>query len=126
MVEYCENENNFNNHKKFIKLNKYLFSITIIFLFFSAWITSMFGVDSIIGSFIFGIIIPRNSKLFKLCLEKIEEIVMTLFLPLYFASSGLKTDFTVINSWEAFGIVLLVCFTASFGFYLFVFIFFKI
>jgi Kef-type K+ transport system membrane component KefB len=115
IVTYIETEENFSSKQQYLNVNKYLFTVTIIFLFFSAWITSSFGVDSIIGSFIFGIIVPRNTKLFDNCIEKIEDIVITLFLPLYFAASGLRTDFTVINSKAAFGIVVLVCVIASIG-----------
>ena len=45
-------------------------------------------VDSIFGAFLFGLIMPRDSHLFKECNEKIEELVLSLTLPLYFALSG--------------------------------------
>lgn len=65
-----------------------LLSMTIILLFLSAWITSMIGLDPIIGSFMIGIIIPRDSHLYILCIHTFENFVHMLLLPIYFALSG--------------------------------------
>lgn len=58
---------------------------------------------------------PRDSHLFKECNEKIEELVLSLTLPLYFALSGLKTDVTEINTADQGAMVVLVCFIATIG-----------
>ena len=71
--------------------------------------------DSIFGAFLFGLIMPRGSHLFKECNEKIEELVLSLTLPLYFALSGLKTDVTQINTAAQGAMVVLVCFVATAG-----------
>ena len=63
----------------------------------------------------FGLIMPRDSHLFKECNEKIEELVLSLTLPLYFALSGLKTDVTEINTADQGAMVVLVCFIATIG-----------
>lgn len=92
-----------------------LFSLTLALLFLSAWITYMIGLDGIIGSFAFGLIVPRHSGLHRNCTVWLEELVLTLFLPLYFASSGLKTDLTTLHFYPDFLVLLLVCATASMG-----------
>lgn len=71
--------------------------------------------DSIFGAFLFGLIMPRESNLFKECNEKIEELVLSLTLPLYFALSGLKTDVTQINTAGQGAMVVLVCVIATLG-----------
>ena len=58
---------------------------------------------------------PRDSHLFKECNDKIEELVLSLTLPLYFALSGLKTDVTEINTADQGAMVVLVCFIATIG-----------
>jgi hypothetical protein len=58
---------------------------------------------------------PRDSNLFKECNEKIEELVLSLTLPLYFALSGLKTDVTQINTAGQGAMVVLVCVIATAG-----------
>ena len=58
---------------------------------------------------------PRDSHLFRECNDKIEELVLSLTLPLYFALSGLKTDVTQINTGAQGAMVVLVCFVATVG-----------
>lgn len=53
--------------------------------------------------------------MFKECNEKIEELVLTVTLPIYFALSGIKTDVTTISSKEEGAMVVLVCFVATVG-----------
>lgn len=72
-----------------------LMSFLIICMYASAWVTSMFGIEAIIGSFMFGLIVPRSSRIFHVCTERLEVFVHVIMLPLYFAQSGLSTDFTV-------------------------------
>lgn len=54
---------------------------TIIFLvLISAWITDRIGIHAIFGGFIVGLIIPQEIR--KGIVEKIEDLVTCLFLPL--------------------------------------------
>jgi Kef-type K+ transport system membrane component KefB len=92
-----------------------LFALTLILVFLSAWTTTLLGLDPIFGSFIFGLIIPRESQLFHDCNEYIEDLVLTFMLPLYFALSGLKTDVTQIHTGNEGAMVILVCFIATIG-----------
>ena len=57
----------------------------------------------------------RDSHLFVECNERIEEFVLTLLLPLYFALSGLKTDISQINTGAAGSMLILVVFVATAG-----------
>jgi hypothetical protein len=64
---------------------------------------------------LFGLAIPRGSKLYHECREYIEEFVLTFTLPLYFTLSGLKTDVATISSGAVGGLFFLVCFCATAG-----------
>ena len=103
--------------KHSVALNNSLFCLTLILVFLSAWTTELLGVHAIFGSFLFGLIVPRESHLFTVCNDKIEELILTLMLPLYFALSGLQTDVTTISSAAEGGMVVLVCFIATIGKY---------
>lgn len=72
-------------------------------------------MHSIFGAFLFGLIVPRDSRLFEQCENKIGDFVMTILLPLYFALSGLKTDVTQIQSGTDGAMVVLVCVVATVG-----------
>lgn len=109
IVQYVEKEDS----PKLFKGN--LFAGTVIVLFLCAWTTSLLGVHSIFGAFLFGLIIPRDSHLFHECNERIEDFVLTIMLPLYFALSGIKTDVTTINTTMAGGLCVLVTVAATLG-----------
>ena len=100
-----------------VALNNSLFCLTLIFVFLSSYTTAILGVHSIFGAFLFGLIMPRDSHLFTECNDKIEELILTLTLPLYFALSGLQTDVTQINTPAQGAMVVLVCFVATAGKY---------
>jgi Kef-type K+ transport system membrane component KefB len=107
-VRYLESFNS-----KIIRSNLFAFSLLITFI--CAWTTALLGLDVIFGAFIFGLAIPRDTLLFKDCNEFIEEFVLTITLPLYFALSGLKTDVSQISTGAEGAMVVLVCVIASFG-----------
>jgi len=92
-----------------------LMSFLIICMYASAWITSMFGIEAIIGSFMFGLIVPRSSRIFHVCTERLEVFVHVIMLPLYFAQSGLSTDFTVLHSYPDLPLTIAVIAVATFG-----------
>jgi len=96
-------------------MRNHMFAMTLILVFLSSWTTSLLGLDAIFGSFLFGLIIPRESKLFHDCNEWIEEYVLTFTLPLYFALSGLKTDVTQIKTGSEIAMAVLVIFVATIG-----------
>jgi Kef-type K+ transport system membrane component KefB len=48
-------------------------------------------------------------------IERIEDFVSALLLPLYFASSGLKTDVATIRNGRSWGLLVLVITTACAG-----------
>lgn len=92
----------------------YFFEIKII-IHLCGYYIALLGVHAIFGAFLFGLIVPRGSHLFKECNERIEEFVLNVTLPLYFALSGLKTDVTTIHTGDEGAITILVCFAATIG-----------
>lgn len=96
-------------------MHQNLFVLTLVILFMSAWTTALLGVHAIFGAFLFGLIVPRGSHLFKECNERMEELVLGFTLPLYFALSGLKTDVTTISTGKEGAICVLVCVCATAG-----------
>ncbi|KAF8018987.1 hypothetical protein BT93_H3768 [Corymbia citriodora subsp. variegata] len=80
----------------------------------SGFITDAIGTHSVFGAFVFGLIIP-NGPLGVTLIEKLEDFVSGLLLPLYFAISGLRTDLTKIAGAGSWGILLLVIFFSSAG-----------
>ncbi|KAL7111381.1 hypothetical protein ACP275_05G083300 [Erythranthe tilingii] len=76
----------------------------------SGFITDAIGTHSVFGAFIFGLVIP-SGPIGVTLIERLEDFVTGLLLPLFFAISGLKTDLTLINgvgTWAILGLVIVL------------------
>lgn len=93
------------------------FSVFAAFMlvFASAWFTEAVGVSAIFGGFMAGLIIPHEHGFAIKLTEKIEDVITILFLPLYFAFSGLNTRLDKLNSGIIAGMVFLTLATACTG-----------
>ncbi|QRW16338.1 potassium/sodium hyperpolarization-activated cyclic nucleotide-gated channel 4 [Rhizoctonia solani] len=93
----------------------FMMTVTMLLVFASAFFTDVIGVHAIFGAFIAGLVIPRDNGFSIALLEKIEDLVSILFLPLYFTLSGLKTDLGLLNDGTAWGYTFLVIVVAFLG-----------
>ncbi|GLZ78275.1 cation:proton antiporter [Actinorhabdospora filicis] len=71
--------------------------LAVIVLLLIAWFTSMIGLHAVIGAFALGVLMPRNERTARLA-ELIRPLTVGLLVPLFFVSSGLRTDFRVLDS----------------------------
>lgn len=95
-----------------------LFQIDIYTMFrflLAGFITDTIGIHALFGAFVVGIVMPKDGPFAGVLIEKIEDLVSGLFLPLYFVSSGLKTNVATISGAQSWGLLVLVIFTACFG-----------
>ncbi|KAK0552391.1 K(+)/H(+) antiporter [Tilletia horrida] len=72
-------------------------TITILLVLVSAWMTDIIGVHAIFGAFLVGLMVPHEGGFAVALIEKIEDLVSVLLLPLYFALSGLKTNLGALD-----------------------------
>ncbi|GMH14968.1 hypothetical protein Nepgr_016809 [Nepenthes gracilis] len=80
----------------------------------SGFITDAIGTHAVFGAFVFGLIIP-NGALGVTLIEKLEDFVSGLLLPLFFAISGLKTNIHSISTVAAWGKLITLVTVASLG-----------
>ncbi|KAI0830028.1 K+/H+ antiporter 1 [Hypoxylon sp. FL0890] len=83
-----------------------MIAVTVLLVLTSAWFTSMIGVHPIFGAFLIGLICPHDGGFAIHVTEKIEDLVTVLFLPLYFALSGLSTNLGLLNDGITWGYVI--------------------
>ncbi|KAM5560074.1 hypothetical protein ABKV19_021303 [Rosa sericea] len=88
--------------------------LTLTGVMVAGFMTDLIGIHSIFGAFVFGLTIPKGQFADRL-ISRVEDIVSVLLLPLYFASSGLKTDVAKIRGGRAWGLLALVITTACAG-----------
>ncbi|MED6173425.1 hypothetical protein PIB30_059187 [Stylosanthes scabra] len=90
-------------------------SLTLAGVMIAGFVTDFIGIHSIFGAFVFGITIPKKGEFASSVTKRIEDFVSALLLPLYFASSGLKTDVAKLHGMEEWGLLVLVIATACVG-----------
>ncbi|CAA2976368.1 cation H(+) antiporter 15 [Olea europaea subsp. europaea] len=92
------------------------FSICLILtgVMISGFITDAIGTHSVFGAFVFGLVIP-NGPIGITLIERLEDFVSGLLLPLFFAISGLKTNIAAITGVGTWAILVLVIILACVG-----------
>ncbi|KAK4249506.1 Sodium/hydrogen exchanger family-domain-containing protein [Corynascus novoguineensis] len=90
-------------------------ALTMLMVLASAWFTGIIGVHPIFGAFLVGIICPHDAGFAIKLTEKIEDLISVLFLPLYFALSGLSTNLGLLNDGITWAYVIGVIACAFFG-----------
>lgn len=99
-------------------IGKPLVSLMFLLLLVSSYITEILGLHALFGAFIVGLVMPKNLRFRKIMTEKVEDVALALFLPLFFASTGLRTEIGLLNSnemWILCGIFILVAIVGKFG-----------
>ncbi|XP_054775715.1 cation/H(+) antiporter 18-like [Prosopis cineraria] len=88
---------------------------TLVIVLAAGFLTDLIGIHALFGAFVVGVIVPKEGHFSSALVEKVEDLVSGLLLPLYFVSSGLKTNVATIQGAESWGLLILVIFTACFG-----------
>jgi Kef-type K+ transport system membrane component KefB len=84
----------------------------VVMLLISALATELIGIHYLLGSFIFGALIPKDIA--HALYHKKEPLVLVVLLPFFFMSTGLKTYFEVSDP-QVWYLFLIVAAVSSFG-----------
>lgn len=90
-------------------------ALTLFIALASAFFTGIIGIHPIFGAFLAGLICPHEGGFAIKVTEKVEDLVSTLLLPLYFALSGLSTNLGLLNNGITWGYVIGIIAVAFFG-----------
>ncbi|TKA31840.1 hypothetical protein B0A54_16580 [Friedmanniomyces endolithicus] len=93
-------------------------ALTLHIALASSCYTGVLGVHPIFGAFLAGLICPHEGGFAIKVTEKVEDLVGALFLPLYFALSGLSTNLGLLNNgitWAHVVGVIAVALVSKFG-----------
>ena len=96
-------------------MNKSIFAFFILLLIVSAYATQLLGIHALFGAFMAGLIMPPMPKFRKLMIDKIEDLSVTLLLPLFFVYTGLRTEIGLLNTPELWLICLIFVVIAIVG-----------
>lgn len=96
-------------------LDKSMVGGIFILLLLSAYLTELLSMHALFGAFIFGLVMPENLKFRHIMTEKVEDVSLNIFLPLFFVSSGLRTELGLLNTVEIWMLLLLFVLAAVVG-----------
>lgn len=85
-------------------------SVVLISIFLTAAATNAIGIFSIFGPFVLGAMLSGQSRLCEAVKQRLQMIVYTLFLPIFFTFTGLRTNIGLLDSgtqWMMCGMVVL-------------------
>ena len=75
-----------------------------------ACITDLLGAQSIVGAFVFGLIMP-NGEFGDVLLDRLDDFVSGIMLPFFFVSWGMKIEFKkIVDDTTWFVVILVICF----------------
>ncbi|ODQ80084.1 hypothetical protein BABINDRAFT_27736, partial [Babjeviella inositovora NRRL Y-12698] len=80
--------------------------VIMMIVFVSSFFTDIIGVHPIFGAFMVGVIVPRENGFAIKITEKIEDLVIVVLVPNYFALSGLNTNLGLLNRGIDWGYVI--------------------
>ncbi len=86
-------------------------ALVLVLLLVSAMTTEWLGVHLLFGAFLFGAVMPKEGRFVAHLTERLESITLVLFLPIFFAYTGLHTSVGLLNTpemWWLCGLVLAV------------------
>ncbi|KAG5648714.1 hypothetical protein DXG03_000061 [Asterophora parasitica] len=92
-----------------------MMTLTLLIVFSSAFFTDIIGVHAIFGGFLAGLIIPHENGYAISLVEKLEDLVSIIFLPIYFTLSGLRTNLGLMDNGVTWGYTIIICLVAFFS-----------
>jgi Kef-type K+ transport system membrane component KefB len=99
-------------------LQKPFLAICLIILIASSYLTDIIGIHALFGAFMAGIIMPQHMPFREQFIEKVESVALLLLLPLFFVSTGLKTQIGLLNSpalWSLCIVIILIAVVGKLG-----------
>lgn len=81
----------------------------------AALITDRIGIHALFGAFLIGTVIPHDSRLAHDIMQKFEDLVVVLFVPVFFAFTGMRTQIGLVHGWGEWMICLVIIAVASVG-----------
>jgi Kef-type K+ transport system membrane component KefB len=100
------------------RLTDDMLALMLLTMVGSAWITEWLGVHALFGAFLAGVALPKWPDFVSEVSAKLEGVTIAILLPIFFASTGLRTSFGLIHGtdlWIYFGLILLVAVAGMWG-----------
>ncbi len=87
-------------------------------LLLSSLTTELIGIHAIFGAFLLGAVIPHDSRMARDLTHRLEDLVVVLLLPAFFAVTGLRTEISLLSGaseWLVCGGIIVAACAGKFG-----------
>lgn len=97
------------------RLTQGVMAAIFVALLVSASATELIGIHAVFGAFALGAVIPHDSGMARELTDRLEDIVIVLLLPAFFAYTGLRTQIGLVSGYEQWMMCALIVVVASAG-----------
>lgn len=89
--------------------------IVCVALLLAATVTERIGIHALFGVFALGAVVPHDSALARDVTARLEDVVVVLLLPSFFAFTGMRTEIDLVNGGQQLFACALIIIVASVG-----------
>ncbi|HEY2745000.1 MAG TPA: cation:proton antiporter, partial [Polyangia bacterium] len=97
------------------RLTQGVMASVFVGILLSSLATHAIGIHAVFGAFALGAVIPHDSGLARELTDRLEDLVVVLFLPAFFAFTGLHTQIAAVSDWGLCALIVLVASLGKFG-----------
>jgi len=90
-------------------------ALVFVALLGSAFTTEALGIHALFGAFLLGAILPHDGRLAESLRARLEDVVLVLFLPSFFAFTGMRTEIGLLEGGRDWLLCALVIAAATLG-----------
>jgi Kef-type K+ transport system membrane component KefB len=100
------------------RLTQGVMALVFVMLLVSSLATDFIGIHAVFGAFALGAVIPHDSGLARELTDRLEDLVIVLLLPAFFAFTGMRTQIGLVSGtqqWLVCGLIILTACAGKFG-----------
>ena len=100
------------------RLTQGVLAVVFVALLLSAFATDLIGIHPVFGAFALGAVIPHDSGMAREITDRLEDLVVVLLLPAFFAFTGLRTQIGLVNGigqWMLVAAIIAIASVGKFG-----------
>ena len=97
------------------QLTPSIIAMILVALIASSIATELIGIHALFGAFLLGAALSKNARLAAVLIERLETVAVVLFLPLFFAYSGLRTQIGLVTEPREWLVTLALILIATVG-----------
>jgi Kef-type K+ transport system membrane component KefB len=100
------------------RLTQGVMAVLFVALLMSALFTDLIGIHAVFGAFALGAVIPHDSGMARDLTDRLEDLLVVLLLPAFFAFTGLRTQLSLVSGlsqWVMCGLIVIVASVGKFG-----------